>query len=160
MKCARNGQLCTIQFLFNFCLSTNQSIDINRTTINNEHTALSLACQNGHVSVVELLLQHGANPLHKLKDNLSCLIEASRGGHTKIVELLIDWNYNYQLQQQQLLLANNNSNQTVNNDNNNAQLLSNEQLLQLAASHEFQAHCEEVEVKYFVSFCSENVLKV
>ena len=28
---------------------------------------LSLACAGGHLAVVELLLAHGADPLHKLK---------------------------------------------------------------------------------------------
>jgi len=90
MKASRTGQFCTIQYLLT---NYNTSIDINRTTPGSEHTALSLACQNGHLQVVELLLQYGANPLQALKDNSNCLIEASKGGHTKIVELLIDWNY-------------------------------------------------------------------
>lgn len=50
---------------------------------------------------MEVLLQHGANPLHVFKDNSNCLIEAAKGGHTKIVELLIDWNYTLTQQQQQ-----------------------------------------------------------
>lgn len=90
MKASRTGQFCTIQYLLT---NYSPSIDINRTTPLNEHSALSLACQNGHLQVVELLLQYGANPLQALKDNSNCLIEASKGGHTKIVEMLIDWNY-------------------------------------------------------------------
>lgn len=100
MKAARTGQLCTVQYLLLNC----PQVDINRTTTGNEHNSLSLACQNGHLSVVELLLQHGANPLHVFKDNSNCLIEAAKGGHTKIVELLIDWNYTL-TQQQQILAA-------------------------------------------------------
>lgn len=95
MKSARSGQICTVQYLLNNCTNI---IDINQTTKQNEHTALSLACQNGHMQIVEILLQQGANPLHILKDNSNCLIEASKGGHTKIVELLIDWNYAFNLQ--------------------------------------------------------------
>lgn len=110
MKAARAGQLCTVQYLLLNCAT---AIDINRCTGGNEHNALSLACQNGHLRVVELLLQYGANPLHVFKDNSNCLIEAAKGGHTKIVELLIDWNYTLtqqQQQQQQLLAATNNGN--------------------------------------------------
>lgn len=88
MKAARSGQLCTCQYLVNNC-----SVDVNKTTKNNDSTALSLACSNGHMQVIEFLLQHGANPLYVLKDNSNCLIEASKNGHVKIVELLIDWNY-------------------------------------------------------------------
>ncbi|RNA26208.1 ankyrin repeat domain-containing, partial [Brachionus plicatilis] len=88
MKAARSGQLCTVQYLIGNC-----SVDVNRTTKNNESTALSLASSNGHIQLIELLLQHGANPLYVLKDNSNCLIEASKNGHVKIVELLIDWNY-------------------------------------------------------------------
>ncbi|CAF0726075.1 unnamed protein product [Brachionus calyciflorus] len=88
MKAARSGQLCTVQYLVNNC-----SVDLNKTSKNNESTALSFACANGHMQVIEFLLQNGANPLHVLKDNTTCLIEASKNGHVKIVELLIDWNY-------------------------------------------------------------------
>lgn len=41
--------------------------DVNRQTTANDHTVLSLACAGGHLAVVELLLAHGADPLHKLK---------------------------------------------------------------------------------------------
>ena len=41
--------------------------------------------------MVELLLVHGADPHHKLRDNSTMLMEASRGGHTKVVQLLIDF---------------------------------------------------------------------
>ena len=41
--------------------------DVNRQTTMNDHTVLSLACAGGHLAVVELLLAHGADPLHKLK---------------------------------------------------------------------------------------------
>lgn len=41
--------------------------NVNRTTANNDHTVLSLACAGGHLAVVELLLAHGADPTHRLK---------------------------------------------------------------------------------------------
>jgi len=40
---------------------------VNHQTTMNDHTVLSLACAGGHLAVVELLLAHGADPLHKLK---------------------------------------------------------------------------------------------
>ena len=61
MKAARAGHLCTVQFLIS------KGADVNRTTTNNDHTPLSLACAGGHISIVELHLQHGADPYHKLK---------------------------------------------------------------------------------------------
>ena len=61
MKAARAGHLCTVQFLIS------KGANVNRSTTNNEHTVLSLACAGGHLGVVELLLEHGADPMHKLK---------------------------------------------------------------------------------------------
>ena len=61
MKAARAGHLCTVQFLIS------KGANVNRSTTNNEHTVLSLACAGGHLGVVELLLEHGAGPMHKLK---------------------------------------------------------------------------------------------
>lgn len=44
---------------------------MNRCTTNNEHTVLSLACAGGHLGIVELLLENGADPMHKLKGTLT-----------------------------------------------------------------------------------------
>ncbi len=112
MKASRSGQMCTVQYLLS---NYSESIDVNRSTSQNEHTALSLACQNSHLQVVELLLQYGANPLYALKDNSNCLIEASKGGHIKIVELLIDWNYSLNVNGNSQIL----SSTTYNNTNTN-----------------------------------------
>ena len=85
MKAARAGHLCTVQFL------VSRGADVNRQTTNNDHTPLSLACAGGHLPVVEVLLQQGADPFHKLKDNSTMLIEAAKGGHTTVVQMLIDY---------------------------------------------------------------------
>ncbi|KAF4795606.1 Ankyrin repeat domain-containing protein 17 [Turdus rufiventris] len=61
MKAARAGHVCTVQFLIS------KGANVNRTTANNDHTVLSLACAGGHLAVVELLLAHGADPTHRLK---------------------------------------------------------------------------------------------
>jgi len=45
------------------CLGAN----VNKTTHTNDHTVLSLACSNGHLDVVRLLLRSGADVSHKLK---------------------------------------------------------------------------------------------
>lgn len=65
--------------------------DVNRKTSTNDHTVLSLACAGGHLAVVELLLRHGGDPTHKLKDGSTMLIEGSKGGHTAVVNMLLDF---------------------------------------------------------------------
>uniref|UniRef100_A0A2K6FMM4 Ankyrin repeat domain 17 n=1 Tax=Propithecus coquereli TaxID=379532 RepID=A0A2K6FMM4_PROCO len=72
------------------CLSV-LGANVNRTTANNDHTVLSLACAGGHLAVVELLLAHGADPTHRLKDGSTMLIEAAKGGHTSVVCYLLDY---------------------------------------------------------------------
>uniref|UniRef100_A0A8B9EMN7 K Homology domain-containing protein n=1 Tax=Anser cygnoides TaxID=8845 RepID=A0A8B9EMN7_ANSCY len=56
-----------------------------------DHTVVSLACAGGHLAVVELLLAHGADPTHRLKDGSTMLIEAAKGGHTNVVSYLLDY---------------------------------------------------------------------
>ncbi|KAG9491181.1 hypothetical protein GDO78_006514 [Eleutherodactylus coqui] len=85
MKAARAGHLCTVQFLI--CKGAN----INKSTTNNDHTVVSLACAGGHLAVVELLLAKGADPTHRLKDGSTMLIEAAKGGHTNVVSYLLDY---------------------------------------------------------------------
>ena len=54
-------------YLNNLTPSVFEGANVNRTTANNDHTVLSLACAGGHLAVVELLLAHGADPTHRLK---------------------------------------------------------------------------------------------
>lgn len=64
---------------------------MNKVSTGNDATALSLASLNGRVEAVKYLLEHGANPHKVLKDSVTCLLEASRNGHTDCVEILLDY---------------------------------------------------------------------
>lgn len=66
-------------------------------TANADHTPLSLACAGGHADVVKFLLACDADPFRKLKDNSSTLIEAAKGGHTAVVQLLLDFPHSVML---------------------------------------------------------------
>uniref|UniRef100_A0A2A4JTK0 K Homology domain-containing protein n=1 Tax=Heliothis virescens TaxID=7102 RepID=A0A2A4JTK0_HELVI len=85
MKACRAGHVCTVQFL------VGKGADVNRMTALGDHTPLSLACAGGHVDVVKFLLACDADPFRKLKDNSTMLIEAAKGGHTAVVQLLLDY---------------------------------------------------------------------
>lgn len=85
MKACRAGHTCTVTFLIG------KGANVNKQTTSNDHTPLSLACVGGHQAVVEYLLKSGADPFHKLKDNSTMLIEAAKGGHIRVVELLFKY---------------------------------------------------------------------
>uniref|UniRef100_A0A2I2Z810 Ankyrin repeat domain 17 n=1 Tax=Gorilla gorilla gorilla TaxID=9595 RepID=A0A2I2Z810_GORGO len=74
MKAARAGHVCTVQFL-----------------ISKEPQLIMTILYWGHLAVVELLLAHGADPTHRLKDGSTMLIEAAKGGHTSVVCYLLDY---------------------------------------------------------------------
>lgn len=85
MKACRSGHAATVEFLIS------RGADVNKVSTNCDQTPLSLACSHGHLEVVEILLAHGADPTHRLRDSSTMLIEAAKGGHTTIVQLLIDY---------------------------------------------------------------------
>ncbi|VDK17761.1 unnamed protein product [Anisakis simplex] len=85
MKAAKNGNYGVVQFLIM------RGAQVNKVSSNNDATALSSACANGHWEIVRLLLDHGGDPSHVMKDGMTCMIEASRNGHTRVVETLLNW---------------------------------------------------------------------
>ncbi|XP_062555858.1 ankyrin repeat and KH domain-containing protein mask-like isoform X3 [Armigeres subalbatus] len=116
MKACRAGHWCIVKFLIE------KEADVNRHTTNNDHTPLSLACAGGHQTIVELLLKNHADPFHKLKDNSTMLIEAAKGGHIGVVQLLLDFPHS-------LISANNAAQQNLLN-NGQIQLQAQQQLQQ------------------------------
>lgn len=48
-----------------------------------------LACNNGHLEVVQLLVTRGANPDSSDSRKVSCLMAAFRKGHCKVVKYLV-----------------------------------------------------------------------
>jgi ankyrin repeat protein len=52
-------------------------------------TALLMASKNGHLSVCELLIQHGANPKMRTEDGSTALILACTTGSLNLVEFLL-----------------------------------------------------------------------
>ena len=86
MRAARQGHESTVDYLIEV------GANVNLYSENNEHTVLSFACSHGQLGVVQRLLRSGANPNAKLKDNSTMLIEAAKGGHTQVVQLLLDPN--------------------------------------------------------------------
>ena len=67
-------------------LLVSQGADVNRTTEDQQETALTLACAGGFLDVVKILINHKANV------NLgqsTPLMEASQEGHVELVQYLI-----------------------------------------------------------------------
>ncbi|KAI1098787.1 ankyrin [Jackrogersella minutella] len=65
--------------------------DINCRTGNRKWTALLMATEDGHESVVRSLLQHGADLEAKTETGLDAMTIARKKKHTQIVELLETW---------------------------------------------------------------------
>ncbi|VUZ44566.1 unnamed protein product [Hymenolepis diminuta] len=85
MKAARSGHLDVVQLLVE-C-----GFPIDQTTSKNDATALSLACNGGHVQVVEYLLRMGADLYHELNDGCTMVIECARSGSSAVARLIIDY---------------------------------------------------------------------
>ncbi|VDN97700.1 unnamed protein product [Rodentolepis nana] len=85
MKAARSGHLDVVQLLVE-C-----GFPIDQTTSKNDATALSLACNGGHVQVVEYLLRMGADLYHELNDGCTMIIECARSGSPAVARLIIDY---------------------------------------------------------------------
>ena len=62
--------------------------NVNYIHTENGSTALTLASENGHYQVVELLLKEHADVNHQRQDGVTALTLASENGHYQVVELL------------------------------------------------------------------------
>ena len=56
----------------------------------NDWSCLLVSCCDGYLDNVVLLLEHGANPYHKVKGGKTCLMMVSQYGHIDIVRLLLN----------------------------------------------------------------------
>ena len=56
----------------------------------NDWSCLLVSCCDGYLDNVVLLLEHGADPYHKVKGGKTCLMMAGQYGHIDIVHLLLN----------------------------------------------------------------------
>ena len=56
----------------------------------NDWSCLLVSCCDGYLDNVVLLLEHGADPYHKVKGGKTCLMMAGQYGHIEIVRLLLN----------------------------------------------------------------------
>ncbi|KAF1745236.1 hypothetical protein MXB_3730 [Myxobolus squamalis] len=84
IRASRSGHVNMVELLINL------GINVNAKSKDNDHTALSFACMYGHFHVVKALINHGADPLHILKDNTTVMMHACRSGNKSIVNILLD----------------------------------------------------------------------
>jgi ankyrin repeat protein len=81
--------LCGFPTVVKFLL-IEHSQEIDTLGFDNNSTALHLACRRGHVEVVYVLLDSGADAEALDKHKSSPLHEASQGGHAELVRILLD----------------------------------------------------------------------
>ncbi len=68
----------------------NQGVEVNAQNLfAGGYTPLMLAAQGGHLDVVQLLIENGADVNARNLAGVTALMEASRGGFDRIVELLL-----------------------------------------------------------------------
>lgn len=91
---SRNGYELDIINIFNVAKKHELSIDPDFIPIKfmedtNNATALIMAAKGGHVRIVELLIENGADPDKRDSNNNTPLLWAIKNGHFEIVKLLI-----------------------------------------------------------------------
>ena len=86
----KNGSLVTIQRLLGNTQS-NRETQIDVLLDEDGNTALIVASENRHISIVQFLLEHGVNADTKNRDGWTALIKASKNGDSnlEIIELLL-----------------------------------------------------------------------
>uniref|UniRef100_A0A1I8ATV9 ANK_REP_REGION domain-containing protein n=1 Tax=Steinernema glaseri TaxID=37863 RepID=A0A1I8ATV9_9BILA len=84
MLAAMNGHEAATKMLLE------RGSDINAHIETNRNTALTLACFQGRVEVVRLLLKYNANVEHRAKTGLTPLMEAANGGYSAVGKLLLE----------------------------------------------------------------------
>merc|ERR1712176_1106498 len=67
-----------------------ERLDIDQKSASNNDTPLTLACDNGHLETVKVLLERGANKEHRDKKGFTPLILAATSGHLAICQELIN----------------------------------------------------------------------
>ncbi|GLE04825.1 hypothetical protein PINS_up013804 [Pythium insidiosum] len=85
-RCLEDGELSEVE-LFLFC---GQDVNATQTdTDANRVSALQLACKRGHLAIVALLLEHGADIHQRDAFHRTPLMLAAREGHSEICALLL-----------------------------------------------------------------------
>ena len=69
---------------------TKALINLGAVVNENRNYPLELASRNGHVEIVKMLIEAGANTCDSNPDEGYCLRMAANNGHTAIVKLLLD----------------------------------------------------------------------
>ena len=61
--------------------------NVNKTTCSNDHTVLSLACNNGHLDIVRFLLRSAADFTHRLKVHVASRWDIDCGRFVQLLRL-------------------------------------------------------------------------
>lgn len=94
MLASKQGKIATVKrLLAENVVDGGDNVDVNWQEDSGGRSALYWAAANGHLSVLLVLLEHGADPnIARTMDGVTPMLQAAQGGHVDVVTVLLEKN--------------------------------------------------------------------